>query len=267
MAFPDPLLIVALVAAGALSGLFAGLLGVGGGLVNVPVLTFVLRRLGLDVDLAVQVAVGTSLGTIVFTSVSSAGTYARNGLLDWRQSLAMAPSGVVASMLISLLAINLEGSLVGRLFGVLGLVMAWRMARRPSERGFRLRLGRGGFVLTGVLAGAVSSMFGVGGGLIAVPLQVLGLDIKPHQANANSSVLVALLALVGVSVRLFARQSLLLPSGCVGLVYLPGVLVMAPLSIVLAWAGARLAVATDAKRLRRIFAALLAAVGISMLFV
>ncbi|MDP8255392.1 MAG: sulfite exporter TauE/SafE family protein [Candidatus Alcyoniella australis] len=262
---PEPIFIGLLLLTSAFAGFAGGLLGVGGGLINVPVITYVLMQFGLDVNSAVQVAIGTSLTVIIFTGSSSSITYALKGHTDLRVVAALAPAGAAAALAVSLLAINLHGGLIARLFGVFGLLVAWRMFSGEPRWIKARNWNRGGFAFIGALSGAISALFGVGGGVVAVPMQELVMRIDAHRAHANSCVLVTMLALIGALVRLCSGHHASLPPGSVGLVYLPAVALMAPPSIAFAWAGARLATRTDQAKLRRIFALLMLAVGVRMI--
>jgi len=244
-------LAAAIVAAGLVTGLLAGLFGIGGGAVIVPVLYEVFRLLGVPDDVRMQLCVGTSLAIIVPTTISSYRTHRAQGAVDdavVRAWSAPAVAGVAVGAIIAAfapsavfkLAFAAIASFVGAkfLFGR----DTWRIANELP--------GRAGMIFYGWLIGLCSSLMGVSGGSVSNIIQSLyGTSI--HTAVATSAGLGVPITIAGTLGYMLAglRHQALMPPLSIGFVSLIGVAVMAPVSSLTAPYGARLAHATPKRRL------------------
>lgn len=229
-------------AAGILGGILAGLLGIGGGIVIVPALYFGLSLVSVEPALAMQVAVATSLATIVFTSLASARGHQRRGAIDWALLKLWAPSILVGVVLGALLGGVLSGLVMIAVFASVALMVSADMVFRRSDGGGSGRsLGRPVWALFGVVAGAISSLMGIGGGTVCVPLlNVLGYDIR--RAVGTSSAIGFLIGLPGALVYAVSGAGAAgVPPFTLGYVNLPAVAVIAPLTMGFAGVGVRLA--------------------------
>mgnify|MGYP002359202447 CR=1 FL=1 len=168
------------VTAGVAGGIVAGLLGVGGGIVIVPALYFALSTGCMDAAITMQGAVGTSLATIVFTSLSSGYGHFKRGAIDMDLLKLWAPSLLVGVVLGALLGGYVSGLILVGVFGVVAALVAIDMIFRktkddPTPRGFPKSV----WAALGVVTGALSAMMGIGRGTIGVPLlNFLGYDIR-----------------------------------------------------------------------------------------
>ena len=168
------------VAAGIFGGVLAGLLGVGGGIVIVPALYFALSLTGMDTGQIMQLSVGTSLATIVFTSLSSAYGHYQRGAIDFDLLKLWGPSILVGVVIGAILGGVVSGLALIGVFAVVALLVALDMIFRgggdlDSPRSF----GKPVWAILGVLAGAISAMMGIGGGTVCVPLlNFLGYEIR-----------------------------------------------------------------------------------------
>lgn len=258
---------LALVAAGALAGILAGLLGVGGGIVIVPVLYTVFTSIGISPATAMSIATATSLPTIVPTSISSARAHQRRGNVDpvlvrtWAVPL---PVGVVAG---SLVAVSTRGTLLSIVFGTLAVLVALNMLLRAKAPPLRPALP--GFAGQSVMASTVgffSVLMGVGAGTLGVPMMT-SCNVPPHRAVGTAS-------LFGLFIALPASVILLTtgvtppdaPPGTYGLVNLPGFAVVLPTTILLAPYGVKIGARLDPVRLKQVFACFLVLVGLRMLW-
>jgi len=241
---------------------------VGGGIVMVPLLLLIFDQLGyLNRDLLFHVAAGTSLAVIVPTAMSSTRTHARYGNVLWPSVLAMAPGGLLAVHLSSLVAARTSGGALCTAFGVLLMLVSTQMLFfTPRPRAGPLPMPDWlSFFLTGAAAGALSFFFGVGGGIVAVPMLVLLLRTPIHQAVGTSSALIVFLAIYGT-----ARNGVIgrgvpgLPEFSWGYVNMLAAACMMPASILMARVGAHLANRVDAIWLRRIFAVVVALEGLRL---
>ena len=179
---PEQLTTLAAVAigAGVAGGILAGLLGVGGGIVIVPALYIALSFIGSDPAITMQVAVGTSLATIVFTSLSSAIGHHKKGALDYKLLKLWGPSIVVGVLIGAVLGGLVSGFILVAVFALVAALVAIDMIfRKPTHDAEPRSFPRSTWYGLGVVAGAVSAMMGIGGGTVCVPiLNFLGYDIR-----------------------------------------------------------------------------------------
>jgi uncharacterized membrane protein YfcA len=154
---------------GLLAGFLAGYLGIGGGLLLVPVLSWLFSRDPATAGMAVQMAVATSLATMLFTSLSSILTHHRRGAILWALVRQMIPGLLVGALLGSFIADRIGNDALGNVFGVFALIVGLQMLRRPGRA--RTRPLPGKFIIsgTGLGIGTVSSLLGIGGGSLTVP--------------------------------------------------------------------------------------------------
>lgn len=260
--------VAAYLGVGLLAGFLAGLLGVGGGIVMVPLLLFVFDFLGYrNPDVLFHLAAGTSLAVIIPTAISSARTHTRHGNVLWSRVLAMAPAGILAVHLASIVASRTAGRTLKTAFGVLLVIVSAQMTFfTPKPRAGPPPMPPWlAFALTGIVAGALSFFFGIGGGVAAVPMLVLLVGTPIHVAVGTSSALIVFLALYGTARNLVVGRGVPdLPEFSAGYVnWLAAVCVM-PTSILMARVGANFAQRLPAVTLQRAFAVFLTLEGIRL---
>ncbi|WP_432256807.1 sulfite exporter TauE/SafE family protein [Limimaricola sp. AA108-03] len=255
------------VAAGVAGGILAGLLGVGGGIVIVPALYFALSLTGMEPGLTMQLAVGTSLATIVFTSVSSAWGHHKKGAIDGALLRLWAPSILVGVVLGSFTGGLIDGRIMIAVFALVAAAVAADMVLRGrngeiTPKGFS-KPAWAGF---GVFAGTVSSMMGIGGGTVCVPLlNFLGYDIR--RAVGTSAAIGFVIGLPGAVIYMLTGLGTEgLPPFSVGYVNLVAVAVIIPLTTSFAGVGVRLAHAIPQRALRLSFGLFLALTSGRMLW-
>jgi uncharacterized membrane protein YfcA len=253
-----PTLIAELLALGVLAGFLAGLLGIGGGLVLVPCLMLLLTGRQLEVDVAVKVAIATSMAVVLFTSASSAFAHHRRGAVRWQTVVHLAPGIVLGGAASSLAAFAYaKGAVLALVFAGLVLVSSLHMFAERSPAHRRQLPGTAGQAGAGAAIGFMSGLVGAGGGFVSVPWMTWH-GVPMRQAVATSAALALPIAAVNVvgyvASGLHARG---LPPGSAGYVWVPAWLAIAGASIAAAPWGARAAHALPASTLRRLFAALL----------
>jgi len=259
------LLALLLMATGLFAGLLAGLLGVGGGIIMVPVLELALPYAGFPREWCMHVAVATSLAAIVPTSISSSRAHYRRGGIDWKLARAWAPGVVIGGLAGSLLASSVSDGVLTGVFGVVATLISLKMFLpldhlRVSERVPTGLIGK----LIAALIGGVSSMMGIGGGTLSVPAMTLtGGAI--HQAVGTAAFFGLLLSVPGTAGYLLASPGVALPGATVGLVSFGVLALVAPMSMLTAPAGARLAHSLDRRTLSKIFGGFLCLVALRML--
>ena len=260
-------LLAAVLGAGAVGGLLAGLLGVGGGIVIVPALDLALTAAGVPPADALHVAVATSMATIVPTSISSSRSHAKRGAVDADVIRRWSLPIVAGSLAGALLAARVEARVLSGVFGVVALLAALKMLLPLDRVALRTDLPRGlaGAAVPAVI-GAVSAMMGIGGGTLSVPTMTL-CGVPVHKAVGTAALLglwISVPATVGYLIAETAGASL--PPWTVGLVSLPGFALVGVVSWVVAPFGARLAHSLDRRRLSAAFGVFLLVVGSRMLY-
>jgi uncharacterized membrane protein YfcA len=254
-------------AVGAAAGLLAGLLGVGGGLVIVAALAWVLPTQGVPAAAVMHVALATSLASILATSLSSTRAHLKRGSVMWPTVRALVPGLLLGGVLGALLADRLP-DLVLRL-GVAGFcfVAALQLAtRRALPEGAAGSVPRGaGLSAWGGMIGAVSALVGIGGGSLTVPL-LIHRGAVPVRAVGTSAACGFAIALAAAAGYVWGgRDASGLPAGSWGYVYLPAAATIALASVLLAPAGAALAHRLHGAVLTRVFAGFLACMGAAVL--
>lgn len=253
-----------LLAVGAFVGFLAGLLGIGGGMSLVPMLTILFTAWHFPSAHIVHMAVATATATMVFTAMSSARAHQRKGAVLWQVVVAMGPGVVLGSLIGPQVASALPTRPFAAMFGAFTWFAAWRILMGQAPRAERELPGKAGLFGVGAGIGAIASMVGAGGAFLAVPF--LGRhNVKIHNAVGTSAALglpIAAAATVGF---IFAglRQANL-PAGSIGYVYVPAMAVIVIASMLAAPVGASAAHRWPAVKLRRAFAALLFTLGAYM---
>lgn len=253
-------------ATGAFAGLMAGLFGVGGGLIMVPILALILPHLAVAPEVTMQVAIGTSLAVISFTSLSSAAAHHRRGGVDLAALARLAPGLVLGAWLGALIADRLSGGLLRTIVGSGALLVALQMAigRQPTAK-TATRPGSVELFAAGTGIGTASALIGIGGGSLSVPyLSLRGLGI--HRAVGTAAAAGIPIAWGGAAGFIYNGWGLPgIPSPALGYVLLPALVGMGVFSVLTAPLGARLAHAAQPQTLKRAFAGLLSAIGLYLL--
>jgi uncharacterized membrane protein YfcA len=171
---------------GAAAGFLAGLLGVGGGLIIVPVLTFIFTGLHFPATHVVHLALGTSLATILFTSISSLRAHHAHGAVNWRIWRGITPGIVTGTLAGSVLAAWLSSAFLKGFFVVFLFYVGTQMLLDIQPKASRELPGPLGLFLAGNVIGAVSSLVGIGGGTLSVPFMTW-CNVKLHEAIGTSA--------------------------------------------------------------------------------
>ncbi len=261
------LMVGALALTGVVAGLTAGLLGLGGGLVIVPVTYHVFTLLDVDLSVRMHMAVGTSLACIVPTALSSARAHHRRGSLDPVLLRALAPSVALGVAIAAFATRYLSGDVLAMIFGVVALLVAGQMlvGGRDWFPGLRLsqheiaRLGLGGII------GGLSTLMGIGGGTLSVPLlRACGTPMRRAVGTASAiGVVIAVPGAAGFMITGLGIDGR--PPLSLGYVSVAGFACIVPMGLVTAPLGASLAHRVNATRLRQAFALFLAATAVRVL--
>lgn len=250
---------------GLVTGLLAGMLGIGGGSVIVPGLFLVFTNQSLAPGLAMRLAIGTSLGSVLFTSLVATRAQHKRGAIDWPVATTLGLAALLGSLASGYLAGFLSGRVLKSAFGVflgfvgLQIMFGWRPAghwRLPA---------RPLLFAVGLLIGAVSALLGIGGGSLTVPF-LTACRVEMRRAIAISATL-------GVPIAFFGAGGLIwsglhhpgLPLGTVGYIDLPALAALTGVAVLVVPFGVGLAHRLPVAQLRRIFGGFLVVVAIQMI--
>jgi uncharacterized membrane protein YfcA len=252
-------------ALGGTAGVLAGLLGVGGGVVVVPALALLFSAQNMPAGFVLHLALGTSLASIVFTSISSLRAHHERGAVDWQVFRRVTPGILVGTSLGSWLAARLSSGLLRGFFVAFLFYVALQMLLDVKPKPSRQLPGAGGMLGAGSLIGGVSSLVGIGGGSMSVPFLVW-CNLSLRDAIGTSAAIgfpIALAGAMGYVANGLAVK--VLPPHSLGFVYLPALLGIAATSMLTAPFGARLAHRIPVARLKTFFALFLVVMGLKML--
>jgi uncharacterized protein len=262
----QPALLASLVALGIVVGFLAGLLGIGGGMMMVPVLPYLLSRQGVASGMAVKMAIATSMATIVFTSLSSLRVHQRLGNVRWDVARRLVPGILLGSLAAGAGAFAvLKGQGLAILFAVFITYTAIQMLLDRKPKPGRQLPGALGTSGVGAGIGFASGLVGAGGAFMSVPFMTW-CNVPPRQAVGTSVALAPPIALASTVGYVFSGWSL--PAavpGAAGYLYLPALVLVSLASVSLAPWGARTAQKLNVLLLKRLFALLLLALAASML--
>jgi uncharacterized protein len=263
----EPTLLAELAVLGLCTGFLAGLLGIGGGMIMVPFLTYLLGQRGVSPDLAVKMAIATSMATIIFTSVSSVRAHHKKKAVRWDLVKGLAPGIVIGSLVGSMgIFAFVKGASLALFFAAFVGFSATQMFldKKPAPTrqmpGFTGQLGAGGLI------GLLSGLVGAGGGFISVPFMTW-CNVAIHNAVATSAALGFPIALANVAGYIVSGQTVQnLPEHSFGYLWLPALVVIAVCSVTMAPVGAGTAHKLPVKQLKRVFASILYVLAAYMLY-
>lgn len=250
---------------GLASGFVAGLLGVGGGLIMVPVLVWLYDLQGFAPDYNIHLALGTSLAVIVFTSMSSVRAHHAHGAVRWQVVRRIAPGIVLGSLAGAIAAAWLPDRSLRLFFTAFLFYAATQMLLGLKPQPHRDLPGWPGMTLAGGVIGVVSSWVGIGGGTLTVPF-LAWCNVRLHEAIGTSAAVGFPIALAGAGGYALAGLAAPgLPPASLGFLYLPALAGIGLASVLSAPWGAKAAHRLPVGRLKRIFAGLLYILGVRML--
>jgi uncharacterized membrane protein YfcA len=251
---------------GAFAGVMAGLLGVGGGLIIVPVLAWIYQQQGVAPDVIMHLAIGTSLATIVFTSISSVKAHHARDAVLWRVFWILTPGIIVGALFGAAIADYLPTKSLSIFFGLFELFVAIQMTLSLKPQAQRDLPGRVGMSGAGTIIGSVSSIVGIGGGTMTVPFLVW-CNVNIQKAIATSAACGLPIAIAGaVGFMLTGLNAEHLPAYSLGYVNGLSLLGIVATSVLFAPLGAKLAHTLPADKLKKGFAVLLFLLAVRMLF-
>jgi uncharacterized membrane protein YfcA len=257
--------IVLYLALGVCAGFLGGLLGLGGGIVVVPALYFLYVWQQFPPEVTMHLAVGTSLATAVFTAGTSTLAHHRHGAVQWAAFRSLAPGVLLGGLLGGLIADSMPTATLRTVFGLFEIFVAAQMAAGLKPRPQRRLPGTTAMWTTGAGIGTASAVLGIGGGTLTVPF-LLWCNVGIREAVATSAAVGLPITLAGSIGHLYAGWGeAKLPDLSSGYVYWPATLMVAAASVFFAPLGARVAHRLPVPILKRIFAVVVAMIGMRML--
>ncbi len=265
----SPYLISLTLLLGACAGFAAGLLGIGGGVILVPLFLWLFPKAGFPPDLVVHSAFGTSLAIVFPTAVSSVLGHRKRGNIIWGIVLYLIAGGVLGSFIGSSLAAVLPGEKLKIAFGVMQIAVSLKLFFSHNSQQITTDMpvcsGKS-LILIGAIGGFFSAFFGIGGGVVAVPLMYVVLKIPIRVAVGNSSALIVVSSLVAVCLYVWYGQGHIhdLPFS---FGYVNGLVavIVAPMTMVFARFGVILANKISQDKLVKIFSLLLMIIGLKII--
>ena len=257
----------ALLGTGVAVGFASGLLGVGGCFIMIPVQFWVYTAMGMSADIAIRVAFGTNLFVVLPTAMSGAWGHHRKGAVWWKAALILGGCGLLGAYGGATAAAHIPGSVLKIIFGAAILAGGIRMlTARPPKIIEEPKDSPWLWVAWGLPLGIITGLIGIGGGVLMVPVMVLMLKFKMHQAVGTSTAMMILTSIGGLIGYIVNGLGVAgIPSPHIGYVHIWSWLALAGTSVAMAQVGAMIAHKLPAKQLRWIFIAVMFYMGLKMI--
>lgn len=254
-------IILMYLAVGLIAGVLAGLLGVGGGVVIVPMLVFCFVQQGVQAEVIMHLALGTSLASIIFTSISSFMSHHKHGAVEWVIVKRIVPGILIGTFLGTFVASRLSTGFLKAFFCFFLYAVATQMLLNKKPKATRELPEIGGMFGVGSVIGVVSALVGIGGGSLSVPFMIW-CNVPAHRAIGTSAAIGFPIAVAGaLGYMINNLHGVGLPEHSIGFVYLPALAAIVCTSVLTAPLGAKLAHSLPVDKLKRTFALFLYAVA------
>lgn len=258
--------ILALLGTGAMVGLLAGLLGVGGGLIVVPILLYLLPQLGINNELSAHIAIATSMATIVITSIASVRAHNRHGTIIWWVFRAMTPGVIIGGLLGSYLTHSIPATHLKLIFGFFAMLIAIQMIVKLRPSAQISEPGKVRLALSGTIIGTISSLVGIGGGSITVPYLSFWNTSMARSVGTSSAIGLPLSIAGTIGFIISGYHAPNLPPYSLGYIFLPAFLSIILVSTFTAQIGVKLAQKLSSKVISRIFATFLMIIAFDIFY-
>ena len=259
--------IIALLITGTIAGFAGGLLGIGGAFIMTPVQYVIYLDMGLPADMAIRLAFGTSLLVILPTAASGTWIHNKKGAVQWKAAFILGSCASIAAFGGATLATHLSDTVLRIIFGIVSIIVGVRLlVAKPIEATSEPKNNYCLLILWAIPVGLLTGIIGVGGGVLMVPILMLVLGFRMHNAVATSLAAIIFTSIGGVIGYIINGLNVTnLPAYSIGYVYLPAWFLLALTSISMAQVGAITAHKLPAKQLKYIFVVLLFFIGLRML--
>jgi uncharacterized membrane protein YfcA len=256
-----------LLATGLTIGFISGLLGIGGGIIMIPVQLWIYTSSGINPDIAIRMSFATSLAVILPTAISGTLRHQKHGAINWRVAAFMGIFTAMGGLIGASLASHISGSILKMAFGTIGILVGIRMltvkisdAERPIRQNHWLWIG------LALPIGIITGLLGIGGGVMIVPVLVLVLGFRMAKAVATSLGIMLFTTTGSIIGYIINGVNVTgLPDYTIGYIYWPAWIALTITSIVMAQAGAHVAHKVPGKVLNYFFIALVFYIGLDML--
>jgi uncharacterized membrane protein YfcA len=263
----EPFYIGILILTGSFTGVISGLLGVGGGFIMSPVQYWLLQETGLKPDLALRIALGTSLFVVLLNASSVVLKYQQKDAVLWRQATIMGLSGFFASFGGAAVASHLPASVLSKIFGVVVIIGALRTYKVPAvTKKSDISVNRASYVFVGVVIGFFSGLLGIGGGVIGVPIMLVFLHFDMLKAVGTSAAVIIFTSIggsIGYVINGWGQPGL--PPYSLGYINLLNWIFLAIPGFLAARGGAEIAHIANPEHLKHLFVLLMAYTGLKMI--
>lgn len=263
----DSLLSVFLIclALGAFVGFMAGLLGIGGGLIVVPALLYILPSVGIHSAQLPHIAIATSLAAIILTSISSARAHHQRGNVPWPLFRTMLPGIILGALTSAFIAEQISAVTLQKGFAIFVVLMSIQMAYPFKTESSRQLPSAPVLFIVGTFIAMIAGLMGIGGGVLLVPfLTFFGLQMRYAIGfSAATGLLISLSGSLGYVIAGFNASEL--PYGTLGFIYLPALFGLVITSVLMAPVGVNAASSWPTPVLKKIFALLLLCVGLKLM--
>lgn len=250
---------------GSVAGVLAGLLGVGGGIVIVPMLSIAFAMQHFPHEVIMHLALGTSMASIIFTSISSAMAHNRRGAVLWNIVKIITPSILAGTFLGSFFASKIPTQYLQLFFALFLLFVSIQMFLGKNPKAARTLPKAFGLSFFGSIIGIISSLVGIGGGTLSVPFMIFH-NIELRKAIGTSSAIGIPIAVAGaVGYMVNGLSNSFLPEYSLGYIYLPALIGLVMFSTLTSPFGAKLTHTLPVSRIKKCFALLLLVISIKML--
>lgn len=259
--------VIAFLVLGIIAGLLAGLLGLGGGIIVVPSLVYLLPKIGVADNLIMPMALGTSFATIVVTTFSAAQQYAKQGNIEYKVIKFLVPALMIMGLITTSVVTGLSKSMMTKIFSVILLYLSVKMfLSLKTKKGETKPLTPQSMITAGSIIGVLASLAGIAGGSFIVPfLDSRGLSMK--KAIGTAALCGCLLGISGMLSFIYhGWNNPDLPDYSLGYVYLPALLAITGMSFFTSKIGAKLANTLPVATLKKVFSVLLVFIAINMFF-
>lgn len=259
--------IITLLVTGTGAGFAGGLLGLGGGFIMIPVQYVIFTDMGISADIAIKLAFGTNLLVVLPTALSGAWRHSKKGAVWWKAAIVIGSCGLICAFGGATLATHLPGAALKIAFGAVVLAAAIRMlTAKPPAIEQEPKDNPWLWIAWAIPLGIVTGIIGIGGGVLVVPVMVLALKFKMHNAVATSLAAMIFTSIGGVTGYIVNGLGVPnLPAYSIGYVNLPSWFLLVVTSVGMVQIGAITAHRLPAKQLRYIFIALIFYMGLKML--
>jgi hypothetical protein len=264
----DPITaIIALVITGIGVGFASGLLGIGGCFIMVPVQYWIYTSMGLSPDIAIRVAFGTNLLVVLPTVISGAYGHNKKGAVFWRAGIVLGITSAIGAVIGATIAVQLPGAILKVAFGLVIFLSAIRMlTAKPPKIDEKLKDKPILWVAWAFPIGIVSGIIGIGGGIMMIPMMLVVLKFRMHQAVGTSTAIMIFTSTGGVIGYIINGLGVEgLPAYSIGYVNFSSWFVLAVTSVMMAQVGVRVSHKIPARELKYIFIAVMMYFGLKML--